>query len=75
MNGTVSKIEFTHGGLGNQWTTINGVRYATWWDIRHLHPKEGDLVEHQPYQAPAWGDATVQATRIVSVARQIGVVS
>lgn len=32
--GIVEKIEFTSGGAGNQWTTIDGVKYATWWDLR-----------------------------------------
>ena len=32
--GTVEKIEYTQGGFGNQFTTISGVRYWTWWDVR-----------------------------------------
>lgn len=54
--GTIEKIEYTAGGFGNQFTTIDGRRYWTWWDIRnpaigvgnrvcfteHLHAKVWD---------------------------------
>lgn len=45
--GTVEKVEFTHGGLGNQWTWIDGVRYMTFWDIRTINWKEGDRVQFE----------------------------
>jgi hypothetical protein len=31
--GIVEKIEFTIGGLGNQYTTIDCVKYITYWDF------------------------------------------
>lgn len=34
--GFVEKIAFTTGGAGNQWTTISGVKYATYWDLRRI---------------------------------------
>ena len=52
--GTVQKIEFTQGGAGNQWTTIDGVKYATWWDIRTKNWSVGDAVNYKTYMAPSW---------------------
>ena len=31
--GTVEKIEFTRDGFGNQYTTIDGKEYITFWDF------------------------------------------
>ena len=31
--GIVENIRFTHGGFGNQYTTINGKEYITYWDF------------------------------------------
>lgn len=42
--GIVENVEYTHGGIGNQWTTIDGVRYATFWDLRTRDWTEGDKV-------------------------------
>ena len=52
--GTVEKIDFTSGGAGNQWTTIDGTRYATWWDIRTKDWRLGDAVSFEAYDAPLW---------------------
>lgn len=52
--GTVEKVEFTHGSAGNQWTTIDGVRFATWWDMRTHAVREGARVRFQPYRAKLW---------------------
>lgn len=52
--GTVTKIEFTRGGAGNQWTTINGVEYATWWNISTIDWSKGDKVTFDTYDAPLW---------------------
>jgi len=44
----VNQIQLTFGGFGNQWTTIDGVCYATWWDalkLRGMH--EGCQVEYE----------------------------
>ena len=49
MIGTVDKVEFTRSSLGNQFTTIDGVRYTTWWDIHHVIVREGAIVEYEPY--------------------------
>jgi len=54
MQGTVEKIDFTQGGAGNQWTTIDGVRYATWWDVRTRDWHIGDQVSFETYEAPLW---------------------
>lgn len=52
--GIVESIKFTSGGAGNQWTTIDGVRYATYWDIRRTNWKRGDRVTFNVYDAPLW---------------------
>lgn len=54
--GVVEKIEFTHGGMGNQWTTISGVRYCTFWDIRTADWKEGDTVTFVDVTEPIFGN-------------------
>lgn len=47
MTGTVDRIEFTNGGLGNQYTTIDGTRYMTWWDAQELPIRVGARVEYE----------------------------
>lgn len=62
--GKVEKVDFTSGGAGNQWTTIDGVRYATWWDIRVKDWTVGDTVTFDPYQATLWsGQPKVQGAK------------
>lgn len=40
MTGKITRVEFTFGSVGNQWTYIQQedskepVKYATWWDFR-----------------------------------------
>ncbi|MDQ2632370.1 MAG: hypothetical protein M3Y78_01390 [Pseudomonadota bacterium] len=57
MTGIVEKIDFTIGGAGNQWTTINGVRYATYWDIRTKDWKVGDRVEFEAFNKKLWANS------------------
>ena len=52
--GIVERVDFTSGGAGNQWTTISGVKYATFWDIRTKDWKIGDEVEFDAFEAPLW---------------------
>lgn len=59
MQGIVEEIKFTSGGAGNQWTTIGGVRYATFWDIRTMDWKVGDLVEFDTRSGPLWTDGNI----------------
>ena len=35
MIGTVDDIRLTHGGFGEQYTTIDGERYVTYFDFRN----------------------------------------
>jgi hypothetical protein len=67
--GTVEKVEYTQGGAGNQWTTISGVRYATYWDIRTRDWSVGDVVSFEEQSASLWhGAAPVpHASRIHKV--------
>lgn len=64
--GKVERIEFTRGGAGNQWTTISGVRYATWWDLRTKDWAIGDVVAFKATMAPMWHGqpAVPQASKI-----------
>jgi hypothetical protein len=67
--GTVEAIKFTEGEAGNQWTTISGVRYATWWDCRRKNVRVGARVWFRPYRAPLWsGTSDVDCAEIVIVA-------
>ncbi len=52
--GRVDDIQFTSGGAGNQWTYIDGQRYATWWDVRTKDWKRGDSVTFRPYMRALW---------------------
>lgn len=44
--GTVDAVGFTHGGMGNQWTVIDGQRFVTYWDARTTDWREGDTVRY-----------------------------
>lgn len=69
--GTLESVKFTQGGAGNQWTTIDGVRYATWWDIRSknietLEP--GAKVVYRPYKAALWaGDLPIDQADVARI--------
>lgn len=54
MEGTVEAVQFTCSGAGNQWTTISGVRYATYWDIRTTDWKVGDRVNFRAFRSSLW---------------------
>lgn len=59
--GTVESIAFTSGGAGNQWTTIDGVRYATYWDCRQGAGKDikvGATVEYRTSLEALWSGQT-----------------
>ncbi|MGF6440212.1 hypothetical protein [Paraburkholderia youngii] len=64
--GLVEKVEFTHGGAGNQVTTISGVRYITFWDSRTKDWKEGDIVAFNAFKGVLWhnGPNVLQASNI-----------
>lgn len=70
QSGIVERVEFTHGGAGNQWTTISGVRYATFWDIKTKDWAEGDEVEFDVVSAPLWtGQAPLLRARNIRKAQ------
>lgn len=54
--GIVEKVTFTRGGAGNQWTTISGTEYATFWDVRTKDWKVGDEVTFHKHSASLWSD-------------------
>jgi hypothetical protein len=57
MIGTIENIEFTSGGAGNQWTTIDGVKYATYWNFNSSVGKgikRGAHVEFEVSQRSLW---------------------
>ena len=54
LTGVVQAVEYTHGGAGTQYTTIDGVRYVTYWDIRTRNWKEGDRVRFTAVERSLW---------------------
>jgi len=46
MQGKATKIEYTQGPFGNQYTTIDGTRYATWSDAARKPVRRGATVEY-----------------------------
>lgn len=67
--GVVENIEYTSGGIGNQWTTISGVRYCTFWDVRTIDWKRGDTVVFLDFTRPVFSNtpSVRQATEIHKV--------
>lgn len=67
--GVVNSYDFTFGGAGNQWTTINDTTYGTYWDYRTKDWATGDLVEFDLFYAPLLGRGylTLQADNIKKV--------
>lgn len=55
--GVVESVRYTSGGAGNQWTTIDGVRYATYWDVRKTDWREGDTVTFTASERGLWSDS------------------
>ncbi len=58
MVGTIQKIEYIKSG--GEFTTIDGVRYQTCWNVADLALREGITVEHLPYSAAPWNGADYQ---------------
>ena len=55
--GRLDRVSFTPSGAGNQWTTIDGVKYATYWDIRDPQIKAlrpGAIVTYRPFKSRLW---------------------
>jgi hypothetical protein len=55
MTGTVQKFALTFGSFGQQYTTIDGVEYVTWFDLcdpRLKGFREGAVVEYEPRLGP-----------------------
>ena len=53
--GTFEKVEFTFGSFGHQYTTIDGQRYVTWFDLCNPRLKglsPGATVEFTSQPAP-----------------------
>lgn len=47
--GRVEKIDFTWGAGGNQYTTIGGISYATFWNALDIDWKVGEIVNFEFY--------------------------
>ncbi len=47
--GRVEKIDLTWGAGGNQYTTIDGIRYATFWNALDIDWKVGEIVYFEFY--------------------------
>lgn len=50
VKGTLEKIRFTSGALGEQYVTIAGIEYITFWDISCL--KKDRIVEIETSSPP-----------------------
>ena len=72
--GVVEDVTFTNGGAGNQWTTIEGVRYATYWNALTRDWKVGDTVSFVPTAQPLWsgGENIPHAAHIHKVSNAEG---
>lgn len=72
LTGVVQDVKYTHGGAGNQYTTIDGVRYVTFWDIRTRDWSEGDTVQFNAVERSLWdnGDKQWHAENITKVVQQ-----
>lgn len=55
MQGVLSEVCLTFGGPGNQWTTIGGDRYATYWNVFQKDWMVGDRVKYDAFYAPLMG--------------------
>lgn len=65
--GFVENVEFTQDGAGNQWTTIDGVEYATYWDMHTKNWKVGDRVAFTVENASLFlGQPKIQHARNIS---------
>lgn len=64
--GVVQNTELTFGSAGHQWTTIDGVAYATYWDWHTRDWGTGDTVVFRPFKARLMGQSsrTLQADDI-----------
>lgn len=69
--GVVQNVDFTTGSDGRQWTTIDGVRYATWWDISTKNWKVGERVTFDAGFARAWAN-TPPEWRAENIAKATG---
>lgn len=47
LRGKVTNVQFTFGGFGNQFTTIDGHLYWTLWDIREHPVRVGCIVTYR----------------------------
>lgn len=68
--GVVEDVRYTQGGAGNQITTISGVQYVNFWDIRIRDWKVGDTVTFRAFNAKLWAksaEPVLQAGRIAKV--------
>lgn len=54
IQGVVQKVEYTMNGAGNQVTTIDGVDYATFWDMNTRDWSIGDTVEFTSTMRALW---------------------
>lgn len=64
--GVVQSTELTFGSAGHQWTTIDGVVYATYWDFRTRDWTVGDAVVFESFRDCLMGQShrTLQAKNI-----------
>lgn len=69
--GVVQHVAFTQGGAGNQWTTIDGVKYATWWDFTTKDWRTGDTVTYETTKQALWhGNPPIDVAHSIKKAKE-----
>ena len=64
-SGKVTDIRFTMNGLGNQYTTIDGIAFATWFDAQELPVRIGSEVEYEAGADPAFRCPTARILNLI----------
>lgn len=67
--GRIEGVRYTWGQGGHQWTTINGIKYVTYWNALDKDWKEGEVVNFEIYWD--WANLGVGTRKWLKHARNI----
>lgn len=71
LKGKVKAITYTSSeGWGNQWITIDDIKYATWINFDQMDLFPGTIVEHSPYIEISHKPHKIKATKILAVMKK-----
>lgn len=71
IKGKIQNITYTSSeGWGNQWLTIDGIKYAAWINFNEMDIYPGTIVEHSPYIEASYRPHKIIATKLVSVVKK-----